>query len=73
MPGFTTIIIVATFVLTLFQLYKFVKNMLNSKVDLEDFQNTAHSYVDRTPLVSAGGPPNSRANRPSDDEYIQNS
>lgn len=58
----------------LFQLYKFVKNMMNSKVDLEGFTNT--SFVDRSPFVANSDPSTSadfkstnRNTGQSDDSY----
>lgn len=38
LPGLTTLIILATFVMTLYQLYKYVQQLMNSKViDHEGF------------------------------------
>jgi len=58
----------------LFQLYKFVKNMMNSKVDLEGFTNT--TFVDRSPFVENSNPSTSADSKSathntgqSDDSY----
>jgi len=54
----TTFIILVTFLLTVYQGYRYVKNLMNAKGDFEDFQS--HSQLQqRTPLVGrnaqAGG------------------
>ena len=36
-PSMTSILILATFLMTVFQLYKYVKRMMNTKVDYEGF------------------------------------
>lgn len=51
-PGVTTVIIVVTFILTLWQLYKHFKRLMNSKVGMGEGFSTPQDFVDRTPLVN---------------------
>ena len=65
-PGMTTLIIVVTFLLTIYQLYRYVIGLMNAKGDFADYQS--QSVVDRTPLVAPQG--RSRAPSISSDGYV---
>ena len=75
LPGLTTILILVTFILVLFRGYNYVKNILNSKANLEEFSNSARDFVDRAPFVRGESDQASHRQRTNrvDDEYIQSS
>ena len=63
MPGFTTIVIVATFLITIFQVYKYVKQLMGGKgINCEGFDNM--NIGDRTRFINRSeNPPATNASK----------
>ena len=72
MPGLTTIVIVATFLITFFKIYKYVRQLMGAGkgINYEGFDNM--NIGDRTRFINRSqNPPTPSANKPADDAYEQ--
>ena len=65
----TTMVILVTFLLTLYQVYKYITKLMNTKVDYEGFSNP-NSFIDRSPLVGSNSQ-NQAGRRQGDDGFQQ--